>query len=311
MTTEYIVLKSDFDRFQSLRDEFARHNLEAVSWADRESYLDRIRYALVWYPEPGALASMPNLAIVFSVGAGVDHLVGKNVVPNDVPVVRMVEESLTAGMVEYVLYQVLRLHRDMHRYDADQRQHRWQQRMQRPASVRTVGILGLGELGGAAGDALVRLGFNVIGWSRTKKHRRGIESFYGESQLGRFLSRCEFLVCLLPLTTETRGIINHTFLAQLPSGAFLINAGRGQLVDDDALLAALDSGRLAAVCLDVFNQEPLPSSSRYWDHPNVTITPHVASMTIPETSIRQVVDNIARFRKGQPLRYLADLSRGY
>lgn len=311
MTTEYIVLKSDFDRFEPLRDEFARHSLEAVNWADRERYLERIRYALVWYPEPGELARMPALAIVFSVGAGVDHLTGEDVVPNGVPVVRMVEESLTAGMVEYVVYQVLRLHRDMHRYDADQRQHRWQQRMQRPASTRTIGILGLGELGGAAGDALRGLGFNVIGWSRTEKHRDGIKSFFGADQLGRFLSQCEFLVCLLPLTAATQGMIDQDFLAQLPQGAYFINAGRGPLVNDDALLNALDSGRLAAASLDVFNQEPLPLSSRYWDHPDVTITPHVASMTIPETSIQQVVANIARFRSGRPLHHLADLSRGY
>lgn len=311
MTTEYIVLKSDFDRFQSLREEFSRHNLEAVNWADREPYLDQIRYALVWYPEPGELARMPVLEIVFSVGAGVDHLTGENIVPKAVPVVRMVEESLTAGMVEYVVYQVLRLHRDMHRYDADQRQHRWQQRMQRPASARTIGILGLGELGGAAGDALVRFGFNVIGWSRTVKQRNGIKSYFGEDQLGQFLEQCEFLVCLLPLTADTHGMIDHDFLAQLPKGASFINAGRGPVVNDDAVLTALDSGKLAAVSLDVFNTEPLPASSPYWDHPDVTITPHVASMTIPETSIRQVVANINRFRIGQPLHHLADLSRGY
>jgi len=311
MTTEFIVLKSDFDRFDALRDELAQHDLAAVNWADREQHLERIRYALVWQPAPGELARMPELAVVFSVGAGIDHLVPDGVVPDGLPVVRMVEESLTAGMVEYVLYQVLRLHREMHRYDEDQRNHRWQQRMQSPATARTVGILGLGELGGAAGEALARLGFNVIGWSRTEKRRPGIESYFGDDQLDRFLGRSEFLVCLLPLTSDTAGIIDRDLLRRLPRGGFFINAGRGPLVNDADLLAALDDGRLAAACLDVFNQEPLPGDSPYWDHPRVTLTPHVASMTIPETSIQQVVANIARFRAGQPLHHLADLSRGY
>lgn len=311
MTSELIVLKSDFDRFIALEEEFARHDIRAINWQDRQNHLDQIRYALVWHPEPGELAKMTNLKVVFSVGAGIDALTAEGVVPAGIPVARMVEPSLTAGMVEYVLYSVLRLHREMPLYDRNQRNHVWEQGLPVPASDRTVGILGLGVLGGACADALTGLGFNVIGWSRRPKTHGGIESLYGDDQLAAFLGRSDFLVCLLPLTDATRGLIDADFLAQLPHGAFFINAGRGPVVNDQALLAALDSGQIGAACLDVFNQEPLPDDSRYWDHPSVTLTPHIASTTIPDTSIHQVVANIQRYRNGEPLLHLADLEQGY
>lgn len=311
MPNELIVLKSDLERFDALQEEFAHYELEAVRWADRERHLQQIRYALVWNPGAGELTRMPNLAVVFSVGAGVDHLIGPDIVPGGLPVVRMVEESLTAGMVEYVVYQILRWHREMALYEKDQNERIWCQRMQQSATTRSVGILGMGELGGAVATALSHFGFKVSGWSRSPKELAGVTSFHGQSQLDKFLGQTEFLVCLLPLTDATRGIVDQTLISSLPNDAYIINAGRGGLVNDNDLLAALDSGKLQGACLDVFNEEPLPVDSRYWGHPNVTITPHIASMTIPETSIRQVMQNIERFRSGAPLEHLADLVRGY
>lgn len=309
--TELILVKSDFDRFSEWEVEFRNYDLTAIPWSQRKNYQESVKYALVWQPEPGALEQLKQLEIIFSVGAGIDHLKGDGIVPDGIPVVRMVEDSLTAGMVEYVVYNVLRFHRGMPGYERDQRERVWNGRVQKVAWDRTVGILGLGVLGSAAAKALHALQFNVIGWSRNQKQVPEVTSYYGQDQLQTFLRQTEFLVILLPLTDQTHGIVNQDFLGSLPRGAFIINAGRGPLIEDRDLLAALDRGHIAGAALDVFNQEPLPAESPYWKHPAVTITPHVASITLPVTSARHVADNIQRHRAGKPLTHLADLSRGY
>ncbi len=306
-----ILVKSDFDRFSEWADEFRKHDILAVPWDDMARHRETVKYALVWQPEPGALASLPNLEVIFSVAAGIDHLKGEGLVPAGIPVVRMVEDSLTAGMVEYIVYNVLRFHREMPVYERDQTNRIWKPRVQQSAWDRTAGILGLGVLGSAAAVALHRLQFNVIGWSRNPKQVPEVTSYFGQDQLEPFLEQTEFLVILLPLTEDTGGIVNRDFLNKLPRGAYVINAGRGPLVVDEDLLAALDQGQIAGAALDVFNQEPLPTESPYWKHPAVTITPHVASITLPATSTRHVADNIQRHREGKPLTHLADLSRGY
>lgn len=308
---DLILVKSDFDRFSEWENQFRNYDLTAIPWSQRKNYQESVKYALVWQPEPGALEQLKQLEIIFSVGAGIDHLKGEGIVPEGIPVVRMVEDSLTAGMVEYVVYNVLRFHREMPGYELDQRQRVWNGRIQKVAWDRTVGILGLGVLGSAAAKALRALEFNVIGWSRTQKQVPEVTSYFGHDQLQTFLRQTEFLVILLPLTDHTHGIVNQDFLGHLPQGAFVINAGRGPLIVDRDLLAALDLGHIAGAALDVFNQEPLPSESPYWKHPAVTITPHVASITLPVTSARHVADNIQRHRAGRPLTHLADLSRGY
>lgn len=308
---ELIAVKSDFDRFHEWEAAFKHYGIEAIPWNERQSRRNDIRYALVWQPEPGSLAALPSLEVIFSIGAGVDHLKGDNIAPDGIPVVRMVEDSLTAGMVEFVVYNVLQFHRQMDFYQHNQRKHVWQPRMQSAAWDRTVGILGLGVLGSAAGQLLRQLQFNVLGWSRTEKHVDGIQSYFGNNQLSTFLSRCEFLVCLLPLTDATKGMVNRKLLSQLPKGAFFINAGRGPVVNDHDLLSALDSGQLEGAALDVFNQEPLPPDSPYWGHDKVIVTPHIASITLPGTSAKHVAENIQRHRESKPLLYLADLSLGY
>lgn len=283
----------------------------AVRHWDAPGEKSEIDYALVWRPAPGALAEFPNLKVIFSMAAGLDHLRGRGVLPPGIPVVRMVEDTLTAGMTEYVLYQVLRFHRDMHNYELDSRARTWTMRPQRLASERRVGIMGLGVLGGAAARALVSLGFDVAGWSRSEKNLDGVVSFFGVAQLAEFLRRSEILVCLLPLTRETEGILNADSFAQLPRGAYIINAARGAHCDEAALLAALDSQHLGGAALDVFAQEPLPPTSPLWQHPKVSITPHIASATLPESSAQHVRDNIARFRVGKPLTHQVDFARGY
>ncbi len=307
---ETLLIKSDLDRSGGWSNAFRDFDIDIVDW---QEFADRndIDYALVWQPPAGFLGQFPNLKIIFSVGAGVDHLKGENILPAGVPVVRMVEEALTAGMVEYVIYQTLRFHRHMPQYEQDQKNRRWHEIIQTPACERTVGILGLGALGQAAAGFLVALGFNVIGWSRTEKTIAGVTSYFGDEQLDAMLSASEILVCLLPCTERTRGILNAHNLGKLPAGAWLINAGRGACQIEADIITALDEGQLAGAALDVFEVEPLPESSPLWDHPKVCFTPHIASMTLPASAAVHVYNNIRRFRDNLPLTHVADMKRGY
>lgn len=269
-----------------------------------------IEYALVWAAPDRMLHEMPDLKVVFSLGAGVDHLLDGSV-PEGVPIVRMVDPALTEGMVEYVLYHVLRHHRGMPRYERQQARAEWLAHGQRRPGERTVGILGLGELGGACATALAGLGFRVRGYSRSRRTLDGIESFAGENELNDFLADCEFLVCLLPLTEATRGMLNRDLFARLPADATLIHAGRGAHLVETDLLEGLEAGRPAHAVLDVFGTEPLPTEHPFWHHDRITVTPHVASLTNPWTGALRIVDGIRRHQTGEPLPDVIDPARGY
>lgn len=270
-----------------------------------------IEYALVWKSPGQALLKLPNLKLIFSLGAGVDHLLNENGLPTRVPLVRIADPALTEGMSEYVLYHVLRYHRRMAQYERQQRERCWQPLPQVRPSQRRIGIMGLGVLGEDAGHKLAALGFAVAGWSRSRKTIAGVESFHGHTQLRPFLNRTEILVCLLPLTRQTEAIIDRHALAALPPGAFVINVARGGHLVENDLLAALDSGHIAAATLDVCRTEPLPDDHPFWRHPKVTLTPHIASLTNPYTAAAHVVANIRRFERGEPLVGVVDRERGY
>ena len=269
-----------------------------------------VRYLAAWEPPDGFAESFPNLELLFSVGAGVDQF-DFSTLPPSVPVVRMLEPGIVTGMVEYVTLAVLALHRDLIDYTAQQRRGEWQPIRVRPASNRRVGVLGLGVLGRAALGALVPFGFPCAGWSRSRHTIAGVECFAGAEELPAFLARTDILVCLLPLTPATRGILNHALFAALPRGAALVNAGRGAHLVTADLLSALDDGRLSAAMLDVCDPEPPPSGHPLWGHPRIWLTPHVASMTQPATAVDVVLDNIRRHEAGLPLIGLVDRSRGY
>jgi glyoxylate/hydroxypyruvate reductase A len=223
----------------------------------------------------------------------------------------MVEPGLTAGMSEYVVLAVLNHHRFMLDYAAQRRNKVWEEIPQVPAEARQVGVLGLGVLGRDALEKLKPFDFRLAGWSRSPKSITGVTCFHGSGGLGEFLAGTDILVCLLPLTAETRNILNRETFAKLPAGGAVINVGRGgQLVEDD-LLAALDSGHLSGATLDVFQKEPLPKKHPFWTHPRVFMTPHVASMTVPESAVRAVVANIQRLESGEALQHVVDLKRGY
>jgi glyoxylate/hydroxypyruvate reductase A len=270
-----------------------------------------IDYALVWKPEPGFLASLPSLKLILSLGAGVDHLLADPHLPRHLPIVRLVDPHMTEAMSEYVVLQVLRLHRRDLAYRDQQQAGVWRELDQQNAAERRVGILGLGELGRDAAKKLKALGFDVAGWSRGEKSIPGVEGFAGATGLPRLLGRSEILVCLLPLTAETEGLLNAGTLALLPRGAALVNAARGAHLVEEDLLAALASGQISAAVLDVFREEPLPADHPFWHHPRVIVTPHVAAFTNPATAAPIIIDNILRFEEGRPLLNRVYPARGY
>ena len=269
-----------------------------------------IELALVWRAPPGELARYPNLKAILSLAAGIEWLVVDPTLP-EVPIARMVDPSLTRTMSEYVLVAVLRHHREFDRFEREQRACSWAYGFPPQAADRPVGIMGLGELGASAARQLVAHGFPVLGWSRTPKAIEGVTSYSGHGELHAFLHRSQVLVCMLPLTAETRGILDVGTFNGLPHGAFVINVARGDHLVEADLLAALDLGHLAGATLDVFRTEPLPVEDPLWRHPKLLITPHVASYSLPSTAADGVVDNIRRALAGQPLRHQVDRDRGY
>ncbi|TCS65042.1 2-hydroxyacid dehydrogenase [Varunaivibrio sulfuroxidans] len=296
------------------RDEIARQMPDADFrvWPDEIGDPAEIDVILCWRPPADALRGYPNAKLIYNLGAGIDALMSDPTAPRDIPVVRLIDPLLTAGMTEYMVYWTLHFHRNFQRYAAQQKDHVWRSLPAASTAGRRVGVLGLGELGAAAARALVRLGFGAVaGWSRTPKTIDGVESFSGAGDLKNFLGRTEILLCLLPLTDETRGIVNRDTLAALPRGACLINAARGAHVVDEDLLAALDGGHIAGAALDVFNAEPLPADHPYWRHPRVYVTPHNASLSIPEAAVGEIKSNLARLSAGEPLLGRVDFDRGY
>lgn len=278
---------------------------------DREA----IHYVLAWRPPAEAFANLPNLKAVFSLGAGVDHVVGNEALP-DVPIVRVVDPDLTTRMTEWVTLQVLLHHRQHLAYARQQASRVWHELRQPVANDIRVGIMGLGELGRDAAAVLARLGFQVAGWSRSAKDLSGIETFHGEDGLTAFLGRTDILVVLIPLTPDTRGILNASVFDRLAKdgplgGPVLINGGRGGLQIEMDILAALDDGRLIGASLDVFEPEPLDPDSPFWNHPRVILTPHVAASSEASVLADSIHRQILAFEAGKPLGNLVDVSRGY
>ena len=274
-----------------------------------------VHYAAVWKPVPGDLAAFPNLRVIFNLGAGVDALMADSSLP-DVPLVRVAVSDLTARMTEYVVLHVLMHHRQELYLRASQREKRWAPKTQWQAGAISVGIMGLGSLGADAARALAGLGFRVSGWSRSERKIAGVECFHGEAQLDAFLRRTHILVCLLPLTADTRHILNRGLFAKLdstsPMGApVLINAGRGGLQNEADILQCLDDGTLGGVSLDVYATEPLPADSRFWTHPKVVLTPHNAADTDADEISKYVAHQIERFEAGGALENVVDRGRGY
>jgi glyoxylate/hydroxypyruvate reductase A len=267
-----------------------------------------IEIAIVANPPAGALRELPALRLVQSLWMGVDRLLADPTVPSGVPIARMVDPEMLSQMPEAALAHVLFLHRLHDVYARQQRERTWRQWPQPLAGATRVGVLGLGELGARTAAVLAGCGFRVCGWSRTAKDLAGVEV---HTDLDVVLERSEILVNLLPLTEQTRGLLDAARLAQLPHGACLVNLARGAHVVDVDLLAALDAGKLRHAVLDVFAAEPLAPEHRYWTHPAVTVMPHVAAQSTPESCLPVVVENVRRLGAGEPLLHLVDRATGY
>lgn len=275
-----------------------------------------VHYVGAWKAEPGLIATLPNLRLIFNLGAGVDALLADPSVPKHVPIVRVVDPDLTRRMTEYVVWHVLDHHRQGALHRAGQARGEWIGPDQWPSGKVRVGLMGLGEIAREAADILVRLGFQVSGWSRSAKSLPGVTAYHGQEGLDAFLGKTDILVALLPLTDDTRHIIDAGLLRRLAHDGVLgkpvlINAGRGGLQVEADILACLNEGTLGHAVLDVFEIEPLPSTSPLWRHPRVTITPHNAADSDPEAISGYVVEQLLAFERGGPVHNIVDMTRGY
>ncbi|NQZ76034.1 MAG: glyoxylate/hydroxypyruvate reductase A [Ekhidna sp.] len=281
---------------------------EVVTW-DEVKDPSKVKVAVVWNHRKDLFQRLPNVELVASLGAGVDHIVNDPHLLKEIPVSKVISSHLTVPMSNYCIGAILHFHKQFDKYWEDKNQKRWHQEFD-PEKPMKIGILGLGELGTDLAKKLVLLGFEVHGLSRTKKNLESV-STYGGNELNTFLSRINTLVCMLPATPKTEGIINQDLLNKLPKGSYLINVGRGKQQIDNDILKALENGRLKGAFLDVFPEEPLPKTSPLWTHPKIFITPHIAVVTKVEAAVPQIVENYHRLRNGEPLINLIDRDKGY
>ena len=266
-----------------------------------EGDVNDIEYAVVWKHPRGILKKYPNLKAILSLGAGVDHIISDSELPKGLPIVRLVDKKLTHEMYLHSLHWVLHFHSDQYLYRIQQQSREWIQQSSVQSEDRTIGIMGLGNIGKAIGDSLVNLDFKVIGWGARPKNSTGeIEYYYGHEQLSEFLSQTDILINILPLTENTKNILTKNELKLLPKGSFIINIGRGGIINENDLLSFLNSGHINAAALDVFAQEPLPENNSLWDHPSVYVTPHIAGQSNPGSAAQTIADNIRLIEKGEP-----------
>ncbi len=316
MTNAVLLITGDWDVQSWLQPFRAALTNHPVFTQEDKFSPDEIRYAATWRHPPGSLKNYAKLAAVFSLGAGVDHVFTDPELPN-VPIVRVVDPDLTGRMSEWVVLHVLMHHRQQRMYDWQQHQRIWDEDRHQPAAGDvSVGVMGMGIIGQDAAQKLRQVGFKVCGWSRTKKNIQGIICYSGDDELDAFLSQSEILVSLMPLTPQTKGILNRKLFEKLSrKGHFgapvLLNAGRGGLQIESDILACLEDGTLLAATLDVFETEPLPKRSPLWRHPRVTISPHNSGISAPASVTRYIAAQIDAFERGEPLQNTVDRGRQY
>lgn len=288
----------------------ADSSLDVQVWPHEKQKAD-IKFALCWKHPEGVLQDYPNLQCVSSMGAGVDHLLNDAFLPKHLPVVRIVDPLLAQYMFEYLCTAVMYYFREFDVYQAQQAQSQWYQHSPKSMNQTTIGIMGLGKIGGYSAEKLSKMGFNVIGWSRSPKSIANVKAYVGDNQLGQFLAHTNILICLLPLTDRTSGILNLKLFHQLPQGSYLINVARGEHLVEEDLITALNQGQLRGACLDVFQQEPLPIDHPFWMHKQIIVTPHCSSITDPRSVAPQIVQNYRRMQRGEPLLNQVSVLQGY
>ena len=305
-----ILLATPRDRTETWRAALATALPEATIalWPEAPP---KPEYALVWKAPAEMFARVRPTKAIFNLGAGANALLDAPGLPADIPVIRLEDAGMAVQMAEYVTLAVLRAYREADAYAAQQSKGHWQPRPRIAKMGFGVGILGFGVLGRSVAEALAPFGFPLSGWSRERKTVSGVRSFAGPAELPEFLERSQVLVCLLPVTPETRGLLDQANLTKLPSGAHLVNIARGEIVVDDDLIALLDSGHLAGATLDVFREEPLPAGHPFWHHPRIALTPHTSAVTQVIDSVAQVAAKIRRIERGEPVTGIIDRARGY
>ena len=305
-----LLLCTSSSQASTWRDALAAALPEAhvTLWPEIDASPD---YVVAWKPAPELFARVRPTRAIFNLGAGVDALMRLSDMPADVPLVRLEDAGMAAQMIEYVTLAVLAMQRQREAYAAQQRAGIWRGLPRIPAHEFAVGILGMGVLGQACGQALARFGFPLLGWSRTRKHVAGVRTYAGNDGLGEVLAASRVLVCLLPATPDTRGLLDGKRLSQLPKGAHLVNVARGDLVVEEDLLALLDADHLASATLDVFAEEPLPARHPFWHHPKVVLTPHISAVTLPQESAAQVAAKIRQLERGERISGVVDRTQGY
>jgi len=262
--------------------------------------VDEVEFAVVWKHPRGILKKYPNLKAILSLGAGVDHIISDPDLPEGLPIIRLVDKKLTHEMCLHALHWVLHFHSDQYLYRSQQLKRQWIQQSSIQTEDRTIGIMGLGNIGRSIGELLVTQSFNVIGWGANQKSSlTDIKYYYGKDQLSDFLGRTNILINVLPLTSDTTNIITKKELRLLPKNSFIINIGRGGIINEEDLLTLLNDLHIKAAALDVFTQEPLPENNSLWDHPSVYITPHIAGQSNPNSAGQTISENIYRIQKGE------------
>jgi glyoxylate/hydroxypyruvate reductase A len=306
-----LLYKADPVRGEQWKRLFAEHapDIEWRAWPDIGDPQD-IRYLAAWQAPDDLETLLPNLQVLFALSAGVDQL-DLDRLPTTLPVVRLLDPSITRGMCEYATFAVLSLHRDMLRYRQQQMARCWQAHLLQPAAKRQVGVMGLGTQAQQILATLQPFGFALSGWARSEHRIAGVDCFAGDEQLPAFLGQCDIVLCVLPLTEQTKGILNRQLFQHLPKGAALVNMGRGGHLIEEDLLEALASGQLSAAVLDVLDQEPAAPDHPFWHHPQILLTPHIAAMTQPESAFSVLLENIRRHQRGESMLGLVDLKRRY
>lgn len=305
-----VLLSRDSLLLKQLQAAFARSAPQLTTVLVDDPLAKNAQIAACWFPLPDSLGALPNLQVIHSVAAGIDHLEHDPSCP-DLPVCRVVDPGHRQGMTEYVRWAVIHYHRGFDQVLEQQRNQHWERPLQRAAGQFKVGVMGLGSLGSAIAEDLAAAGYDVRGWARRSKALNGVQTFAGAKQLNPFLDGVELLINLLPLTHETRGILGQSTFEQLANGAALVNCGRGGHLNIDDLEHALKAGKLRGALLDVFEQEPLPAGHRLWTLPGVTITPHMASAASHDCIAEQVAENFRRLNADEPLLNCADRTLGY
>lgn len=306
-----LLYKADPVRGQHWQALFAEHapDIEWRAWPDIGNP-EEVEYLAAWQAPDDLEQVLPSLKVLFALSAGVDQL-DLSRLPPELPVVRLLDPGITRGMCEYASWAVLSLHRDMLRYRQQQSARCWQAHLLQPAQKRRVGVMGLGAQAQQILATLAPLGFALSGWARSAHEIAGVDCYAGEAQLPAFLNQCDILLCVLPLTEQTQGILDRRLFAHLPRGAALINMGRGGHLVEADLLEALDSGQLSGAVLDVLQEEPAPAEHPFWQHPQIVLTPHIAAMTQPASAFGVLLENIRRFERGEPMVGEVDRHKGY